>query len=127
MQRDHNALIIWSGSIEDMDLEVNTPTYSLDILPTLSNLFGVEYDSRLLVGRDVFSEAEPLVLWPDFNWKTDKGAYMDGKFIPAEGVEVDDEYVERISKIVKNKITYSRSVGKQDYFNYVAPYHTSVG
>ena len=127
MERDHNALIIWSGCLEDMDLVVDTPTYSLDILPTLSNLFGLEYDSRLLVGRDVFSDAEPLVLWPDFNWKTDKGAYMEGKFIPAEGVVVDEDYVERISKIVKNKITYSRSVGKQDYFNYVAPYHTSVG
>ena len=127
MQRDHNALIIWSGCLEDMDLVVDTPTYSLDILPTLSNLFGVEYDSRLLVGRDVFSDAEPLVLWPEFYWKTDKGAYMDGKFIPAEGEDVDADYVDRISKIVKNKINYSQSVGKQNYFNYVAPYHTSAG
>ena len=123
MQRDHNALIIWSGSIEDMDIVVDDPVYSLDILPTLSNLFGVTYDSRLLVGRDVFSEAEPLVLWPDFNWKTDKGCYMNGKFTPNEGVEVDADYVERISKIVQNKITYSRSVAKQDYFDYLAAYH----
>ena len=105
---------------------MDTPVYSLDILPTLSNLFGVNFDSRLLVGRDVFSDAEALVLWPDYNWKTEKGCYMGGKFTPAEGVEVEDDYVERISKIVQNKITYSRSVAKQDYFDYLAAYYTPL-
>lgn len=121
IERDHSALIMWSGCIEDMDLEITTPVYSLDILPTLSNLFGVEYDSRLLVGRDVFSEAEPIVLWYDYTWVTDKGRYVSssGKFYPAEGVEVDAAYVERISDIVYNKIFYSREVQNVDYFNYL--------
>lgn len=120
-QRDHNALIIWSGCLEDMDLTVDTPVYSLDILPTLSNLFGVAYDSRLLVGRDVFSEAEPLVLWTTHSWKTDKGQYdaTTGVFTPVEGVEVSEEYVKYISSIVSNKIAYSQSVAYQNYFNYV--------
>lgn len=120
-QRDHSALIIWSGCLEGMDIVVDTPVYSLDVLPTLSNLFGVEYDSRLLVGRDVFSDAEPLVLWPQFTWKTDKGFYdfYANTFTPAEGVTVDEGYVEYITAIVKNKITYSRSVQNYDYFNYV--------
>ena len=126
-ERDHNALIIWSGCLEDMDIVVDTPVYSLDILPTLSNLFGVVYDSRLLVGRDVFSEAEPLVLWNNYKWKTDKGSFMNGKFVPAEGVEVEDGYEARISAIVKNKINYSQSVAKLDYFNYLAEYHHPLG
>ena len=110
-----------------MDIVVDTPVYSLDILPTLSNLFGVVYDSRLLVGRDVFSEAEPLVLWNNYKWKTDKGSYMNGKFVPAEGVEVEDGYEARISAIVKNKINYSQSVAKYDYFNYLTEYHQPLG
>jgi len=120
--RDHNALIMWSGCLEDMDLVVDTPVYSLDILPTVSNLFGVPYDSRLLVGRDVFSDAEPLVLWPDYSWITDKGTYDDGVFTPREGVQVDEGYVNRIKSIVKNKITYSKSVVDTDYFDYVLKY-----
>ena len=48
---------------------------------------------------------------------------MSGKFTPNEGVEVEEGYVERISKIVQNKITYSRSVAKHDYFDYLAEYH----
>ena len=121
-QRDHNALIIWSGCLEDMDLVVDTPVYSLDILPTLSNLFGVDYDSRLLVGRDVFSNADPLVLWPDFSWKTNKGMYdaTTGIFTPEEGVIVVDGYVKYISSVVANKIAYSQTVAYKDYFNYVA-------
>ena len=119
--REHSSLIIWSGSIEDMDLQVDTPVYSLDILPTISNLFGVEYDSRLLIGRDVFSDAQPLVLWPDNSWKTDKGTFDTdtGVFTPAEGVVVDENYIERINTLVANKITYSRSVQYYDYFHFL--------
>lgn len=117
--RDHNRLIIWSGCLEGMDLKVEEPVYSLDILPTISNLFGVEYDSRLLVGRDVFSDAQSLVLWPDYSWKTEKGTYVanTGTFLPAEGETVSQEYIDYISSLVSNKITYSRSVQSLDYFN----------
>ena len=121
-QRDHSGLIMWSACLEDMDLAITTPTYSLDILPTISNLFGVDYDSRLLVGRDVFSEAEPIVLWYDYTWVTERGRYISetGKFIPNEGEEVDQEYIDRISQIVYNKIYYSREVQKTEYFNYLS-------
>lgn len=119
--RDHNALIIWSGSIEGEGIVVDTPVSSLDILPTISNLFGVTYDSRLLVGRDVFSDAMPLVFWPQYDWKTDLGTYnhSTGIFTPAPGVEVDESYVEYINALVRGKITYSKSVQNYDYFNYI--------
>ena len=122
IERDHSALIMWSGCLEGKNIVIDTPTYSLDILPTISNLFGVEYDSRLLVGRDVFSDAEPIVLWYDYTWKTDKGSYDSEtrKFTPAEGVSVDSGYVERIKDIVSNKVFYSREVQNTDYFNYLS-------
>ena len=120
--RDHNALIMWSGAFEGKNIVVDTPVYSLDILPTVSNLFGVAWDSRLLVGRDVFSDAEPLVLWPDYNWVTEKGTYCDGVFTPREGQEADEAYIQRINSLVKNKITYSGSVVDLNYFDYVLKY-----
>ena len=120
LTRDSNSLIIWSGCLEDKDIVVDTPVYSLDILPTISNLFGVPYDSRLLVGRDVFSDAEPLVLWPNGNWKTVMGSYNASTktFTPAEGVaEVSDDYVSYISSLVSNKIKFSKSVANFNYYN----------
>lgn len=122
--RDHSALIIWSGCIEGQNIVVDDPVYSLDILPTLSNLFDVNYDSRLMIGRDVFSDAEPIILWGDRSWKTDKGSYnVNTKtFTPVEGVTVDQAYIDSINAIVKNKINYAKSVQNNDYFDYVYPY-----
>ncbi|MCD8053109.1 MAG: LTA synthase family protein [Lachnospiraceae bacterium] len=116
--RDNTTLIIWSACIEDEGITVDTPVMSLDILPTLLNLFGVEYDSRLLVGRDVFSDADPLVLWNDYSFITDKGVYdaATGEFTANEGETVDDSYVESIRTIVSNKISFSSQVMEYDYY-----------
>ena len=120
-----NALIIWSGCLEDQEpIEVTDPCYSLDILPTVSNLFGLEYDSRLLVGRDVFSDAAPLVLFRNYSWITDKGYYNASthEFQVASGVsfaseEEQENYIKNISNIVKNKVTYSKYILEEDYYD----------
>lgn len=113
--RDHSALIIWSGGGEMKGVTVEDPVYSLDILPTVSNLFGLDYDSRLLVGRDVFSDAEPITLWIDHSWKTDLASY-DASTGTLTG-DVTQEYADRISAIVANKINYSKAVLQNKYFD----------
>ncbi|MCF0113896.1 MAG: LTA synthase family protein, partial [Erysipelotrichaceae bacterium] len=122
LERDHNRLIIWSGCLEEeKPIKVESPTSSIDILPTLCNLFGVEFDSRLLVGRDVFSDKEALVYTLGYEWKTDLGSFTSSKgFVPvSEEVEIPEGYVERIKTIVKNKISYSKAVLQKDYFRHV--------
>ncbi len=121
-ERDRNACIIWSGCLEnenkDMACEISDPTYSLDIVPTLSNLFGTEYDSRLLVGRDVFSDTEPLVLWSGYSWMTKEGKYdaSTGKYYPNEGYKKDKKYIEKMNQIVTNKLKFSKDVVNSDYY-----------
>ncbi len=117
-ERDHSRLIIWSGCLEDKEpIIVDSPTFSLDILPTLSNLFGTEFDSRLMPGRDVFSDAEAIVFNMNYNWKTDLGTFYGGNFTPAdENVEIPDGYVNRIKTIVRNKIRYCSGALDSDYF-----------
>lgn len=117
-QRDKNTLIIWSGCLEDMDLKIDAPVCSVDILPTLSNLFGVTYDSRMSVGRDVLGTEEPISLWPDYSWVTEKGSYLASsrKFTPAEGADIPEGYVERINSIVTNKVKFSRMVQNAPFF-----------
>ncbi len=121
LQKDHNRLIIWSGCLENMaPITVDTPVCAIDILPTLSNLFGTSWDSRLLPGRDVFSTAEPIMFTLSYNWKTDKGTYLNGDFTPKNAAEkLPDDYVDRISKIVKNKINYMYGVLETDYFGHL--------
>ena len=121
--RDHSRLIIWSGILEDMDpIVVDTPTSSLDILPTLSNLFGTEFDSRLMAGRDVFSDAPALVYTMNYDWKTEYGTYLSAThtFTPAsEDLLIPEGYVEQIKAIVRNRIRFSSSVLNEDYWDYL--------
>ena len=121
--RDHNRLIIWSGALEEMDpIIVDTPTFSPDITPTLLNLFGVEFDSRLMVGRDVLSDAQPLMFNLGYEWKTDLGTYTGGRFIPvSDDVEIPDGYVESVKTIVKNKINFCKKCVSTDYYSHVFP------
>ena len=121
-ERDENRLIIWCKELENRDpIIVDTPVSSLDILPTLSNLFGLEWDSRLLPGRDVFSDAEPLVFNFGYDWKTDKGMYLvsKGEFIPAEGATIPPGYVERMNNIVIKKMDFCWGVMNYDYYRHV--------
>ena len=125
-KRDHNRLIIWSGCLEDMEpIVVDTPTFSLDILPTLSNLFGTAFDSRLMPGRDVFSDAPALVYNYNYDWKTEYGTYLSSSntFTPAsEDILIPDGYVEQIKAIVRNRIRYSAAVLDTDYYNLLFPW-----
>ena len=117
-QRDKNTLILWSGCLEEMDLKIDAPVCSTDILPTLSNLFGVTYDSRLAVGRDVLGSQEAIALWPDYSWVTELGSYAasNRKFTPVDGAEIPEGYVERINAIVTNKVKFSRMVQNAPFF-----------
>lgn len=111
---------------------MDTPCSSIDIVPTLCNLFGLEYDSRLYSGRDIFAEnyvvneastCMPLVLFTDGSgsWITAAGTYegSTGVFTPNEGVTVDDSYVKTVKQIINAKTSYAKSVIANDYFSVV--------
>ncbi len=113
-------LLIWSGSMKE-PIKVEKIGSSLDILPTVLNLFGVEYDSRLLMGRDILSDSSPLVIFSDRSFITDKGRYnaITGEFIPNKGVELEEGYVEKINKIIYKKYQMSRLILENDYYKTV--------
>lgn len=117
-ERHKNTLIIYCSDMKE-PVVVDEPCYSLDILPTLSNLFGFEFDSRLYTGRDVMSDAVPLVLFRNYSWITDKGSYnsQTKEFIPNEGVTVDEDYVSQVSKAVRGKVYVAAQILETDYFN----------
>ncbi|MCR5288327.1 MAG: sulfatase-like hydrolase/transferase [Saccharofermentans sp.] len=119
IQRDHNRIIMWSGCLEKEDpIVVDTPTSSIDILPTLMNLFGIKYDSRLLPGRDVFSDSMPLAFNLNYDWKTDLGTYYSskGEFVPKDAnTQIPDGYVQQVKSIVSNKIKYCKNMVGTDF------------
>jgi len=112
-----STLILWSGDMEE-PVRVTKPCSSLDILPTLSNLFGVAYDSRLLMGRDILSDSPGLVVLSDRSYITDLGRYdsKSDSFTANEGAEIPENYVVETLRQVNNMFAYSKLVLEQDYY-----------
>lgn len=120
----HNMpLIIWSASMEE-PVVVEKIGSCLDILPTMLNLFGIDYDSRLLMGRDILSNSDPLVILSNRSFITDKGRYnsITGEFINAENEDVDSEYIRKIKVIVEAKFQISKLILDRNYYNLIRDY-----
>ncbi|GFR36701.1 sulfatase-like hydrolase/transferase [Thermobrachium celere] len=111
-----STLIIYTKNIRPETID--KPCSSIDIIPTISNLLGLEYDSRLLMGTDIFSNSEPLVIFQNKSFITDKGKYdsTQDKFIPNKGIVVDNEYIKRIKNLVDIKFYLSEKILDLDYY-----------
>jgi lipoteichoic acid synthase len=97
-----SPFILYTKGMEPMT--VDKLSSSLDIIPTLSNLLGLQYDSRLLMGQDIFSDADPLVPLLDRSFLTNKGRYnsVTQQFTPNEGESIEEGYVESISQVINH-------------------------
>ena len=102
---------------------IDKPASSMDILPTLCNLFGLTYDSRLLMGRDILSDSEPLVILSNRSFITDKAMYnsVTNEVINLTDEELPRDYVKNMNAVIKNKFTVSKSIIQTDYYRYVFP------
>ncbi len=127
--RYRNALVLWCGDMENA-VTVTEPCSAVDIVPTLSNLFGLEYDSRLLSGRDVLdkdydagsaSGSIPLVILPTSSgnsWATAAGVFEASTrtFNARPGVTVEEDYVSRVNNIVALQYNYAQQLIARDYY-----------
>lgn len=115
-----NNLIIWNSQIK-APIKIDKYASSLDILPTVLNLLGVEYDSRLLMGTDILSNSEGLVIFNDRSWITKYGKYdaIKGKFTEYINLEEKQKYIDEINEIVKNKFNASRLILETNYYKYI--------
>ena len=134
--RYKNTLILWSGSMEE-PVEIDTPCSSIDILPTIYNLFGIDYDSRLFSGRDILApDAEPgqvstdmkIVTFPDTgsgrSFVTAAGIYeaSTGIFTPFdETLELPEDYVDQVTSIANDRWSYAKYVITEDYYSHIFP------
>ena len=101
---------------------VDAPTCTLDILPTLSNLLGLPYDSRMLMGTDALASGEHIAVLADRSFVTDKVFYncQNGEVTLRDGVTALPEgYLENKIALVKNKFTLSTEILYTDYYGIV--------
>lgn len=100
---------------------VTKPCCSVDILPTLLNLFGFDYDSRMYAGRDILSDADGLVIFNDRSFVTDTVIYDRKEKTTTWRKELTEEekenYLSAIKQEVKNRYNFSAYMLRQDYYD----------
>jgi Phosphoglycerol transferase and related proteins, alkaline phosphatase superfamily len=115
-EKFHTTLIMYNPNIEKT--VVDKVISSLDILPTIYNLYGLTFDSRLLMGRDIFSNNEHIVILSDRSWITDKGKYnsVTKEFTSTTNEEIEEDYIDRINMIVNQRYGMSSLIIDNNYY-----------
>ncbi len=118
--RYKNNFVCWTGALEE-PICVQSPCCSQDILPTLLNLFGFRYDSRLLTGTDVLSDSTHIAVLQTGSFRTKDMLYDadTGRvtyFTPED--MLSDGYAQRLIQAVKNQFSVSAAVLRSDYYGF---------
>ncbi len=114
---DRLPFMIYNSATDGKVVEKTSSTF--DILPTLANLFDLDYDPRYYMGVDVFSEDETIVIFTNGSWITDKALYdSTTNSYKALNGELDQSYIDAINKKVNDKFYVSDKILTLDYFKY---------
>lgn len=114
-----NSLIFWNSEMET--IKIDKVCSAMDLLPTIYNLFGFQYDSRLYAGRDMLSDSPSLVIFTNRSFITDTIEYnrKTKETISRTGEPVDEEYFAAMQQQVKGLYEYSARILNNDFYRYV--------
>lgn len=111
-----NNLIIYNAEMEYT--QINKSCSTIDVLPTVLNLFGIKYDSRIIIGKDILDDSGTgLVIFADHSWLDEYGSYSaaNGTYSGSR----DNDYVNYICSLVENRYLMSRNILIQDYYKLI--------
>lgn len=121
-----NTLILWNAGMEE-PVYIDKACGPMDLLPTLLNLFGFEYDSRMYAGRDILSDREGMVIFNNRDFVTDKVIFIEKGDITTwlqdgEGNDLvpDDEkeeYLKAARQEVKDRYKFSAYIIQENYYS----------
>lgn len=120
-----NTLILWNAGLEE-PICIDKACGPMDILPTLLNLFGFEYDSRMYAGRDILSDREGMVIFKNRDFVTDSVIFIEKGDVAVwlsdeEGNDIvpDDQkeaYLAAARQEVRDRCNFSAYVLQEDYY-----------
>lgn len=116
-----SSLIFWVGGLEK-NIVVDEYCCNVDVLPTILNLWGFEYDSRLLAGTDVFSDGTHAAVLVDKSFLTDKvwfnASTGEIRYQVPES-EIPEGYVENMNQLIATRFSISADILNTAYYNFV--------
>ncbi len=121
---DKTPFVIYNKNLEAKSFDQYT-SY-MNILPTIANLFDLEYDPRLYVGEDILSNEyinsyKNRVILADGSWENDKAIYnaTSGKITYKDTDTYTNEEIMKYNKEISNKIKMSNQAIENNYFKYL--------
>lgn len=123
---DRTPLIIYNSEFaeENGPVEVTDYTSIIDLLPTILNMFDLDYDPRLYLGTDVFSDSHvSRTVFADGSWEDERAYYYapSSKITYVDGAEqYTAEEIKEINQEISKRQQMSASAIKSDYFNYLS-------
>lgn len=116
-----STLIFWVGGLEK-NIVVDEYCCNVDVLPTILNLWGFEYDSRLLAGTDVFSDGTHAAVLVDKSFLTDKvwfnASTGEIRYQVPES-EIPEGYAENMNQLIATRFSISADILNTAYYNFV--------
>ena len=128
-EKYRNSFICYVPGLSE-NIVVDEYCSTADILPTLLNLFGVDYDSRLLAGTDVLSSGLHVAVLSDKSFLTKAFRYDAGTetVIPAdENTTVSGKLAEAYRLYVDSRFQLSGNILNSDYYAHVFARESSGG
>ena len=117
MERHVSDLVIWNSAMETV--KIDKPCTQVDVLPTLLNLFGFTYDSRLYSGMDILSDSYGLAMTANQSFITDKIVYnsrYEKVYYLDENWTMPEGYLDAYIQIVKNRFSIASNILNQDFY-----------
>ena len=101
---NHTPFFIWSSNLKKE--EVKKVTMGMNILPTVLNLLGIDYNEKWYIGQDVFSKSyKPMVVFPDLSW-------YDGTYYVEDASVVNNKKISEI--LLEEKNNYAEYLVKKN-------------
>ena len=117
---DKTPMIIYNSATKP--IEVTDYTTLIDLMPTLLNLFDVEYDPRLYLGTDVFSDSHvSRAYFSDKSWIDEVGFYYapTNKMTYYGDTKYDSSVISSINKEISTRQSMSATAITNNYFKYL--------
>lgn len=118
LERYQSNLILWNSEMDT--ITIDKPCCQVDVLPTLLNLFGFTYDSRLYSGTDILSDSYGLAMTSNQSFITDKIIYnsrTEKVYILDENWQMPEGYLDAYIQIVKNRFSIASNILNYDIYD----------
>lgn len=111
---NHTPFFIWSSDLGQLT-SISKVNMQMDILPTVLNLFGIDYNSNNYIGHDILSnDFKGYAFFSDYSWYDGK-VYVENQQI-TNGKKMSKNKLDSMNNLISNVIKKNDLTLKYDYF-----------